>query len=473
MTRAKLLVTCLAVGLAAMAAPVYGETYYVEEDNSSVNSSVEVSFSASGFLKLVLFDPNGIFDFLNPKADAMAGIYANTSVPGSISGTLDADVAADTLTLNGMDLDLLTAGPQAFQAGADVHVDAIPFIADLIEPFIDQINPNWVDPNAINDIIATLTGGFDFDYDFEMTINSLTMTYEGDPITGDFATATITSGEFTDLSPWASIQSQIQFNGGNPLDLPAVPLPFSLDGTYSPTPTDTLTMASNAADGGVETPEIIIIDRLIELPIGDGGIDVTFQIQLKIDAGTAGYSIAPSLEAVTGYLLTTSADPAQGSITADPAGPEYAPGTEVELTATAAEGWNFAQWDGDLSGSANPATITMDTHKSVSAVFVEDQVSLTVNTDGNGSVLKTPSGGLYFPGTDVTLTPIADLGWEFTGWTGDVPAGQENDNPLTITITDDTVITAVFEESGNCGAGATLPLAVGLMVFGAVVIRRR
>ncbi len=468
MMRTKVMAACLALGLVAMVAPVYGETYYVEEDNSSVNSSLEVSFSASGYLKLVLFDPNGFFDFLNPKADAVAGIYATKSLPGTISGTLDAEVVADTLTLNGMDLDLLTDGPQAVQAGADVHVDAIPFLAEIIEPLVDQINPNWVDPNDINDIIATLTGGFDFDYDFEMTVNALTMTYDGDPVT-----AAITAGEFTDLSPWARIDSEVQFNGGNPLDLPAVPLPFSLDGTYSPTPTDTLTMASNAVDGGVETPEVVIIDRIIELPIGESGANVTFQINLQIDAGTAGYSVAPSLQAVTGYLLTVNADPAQGSVAADPTGPEYAPGTDVALTATAAEGWTFSHWDGDLSGSANPATITMDTHKTVSAVFVEDKVSLTVNVDGSGSVLLDPSGGLYAPGTSVTVTPLAGIGYEFAGWTGDVPAGQEGDNPLTVTVDDNMVITAIFEESSNCGAGATLPLAVGLMVFSAVVIRRR
>ena len=64
----------------------------------------------------------------------------------------------------------------------------------------------------------------------------------------------------------------------------------------------------------------------------------------------------------------------QGSIeTSVVSGEERADGFEfgsvVEVTAVPNTGWRFVRWEGDLSGNANPATITMDSTKSVTAVF--------------------------------------------------------------------------------------------------------
>ncbi len=60
-----------------------------------------------------------------------------------------------------------------------------------------------------------------------------------------------------------------------------------------------------------------------------------------------------------------------GTVALDPAGGVYDDGTVVELTAEADPGWRFSGWSGHLSGDANPASITMDEHKSVTAAFVE------------------------------------------------------------------------------------------------------
>jgi len=45
-------------------------------------------------------------------------------------------------------------------------------------------------------------------------------------------------------------------------------------------------------------------------------------------------------------------------------------GDNVTLNATAAEGYAFGSWSGDLTGSINPDTITMNSNKSVTANFV-------------------------------------------------------------------------------------------------------
>ncbi len=61
-----------------------------------------------------------------------------------------------------------------------------------------------------------------------------------------------------------------------------------------------------------------------------------------------------------------------GSVTLDPAGGSYSLGTEVSLTANADTGWWFSGWSGDLSGSSNPAYITMDSDKTVTATFLDE-----------------------------------------------------------------------------------------------------
>ena len=59
----------------------------------------------------------------------------------------------------------------------------------------------------------------------------------------------------------------------------------------------------------------------------------------------------------------------QGAVT--PSGGSYASGTLVQLTANPDPGWQFSQWSGDISGTANPVEITMNSNKAISATFVE------------------------------------------------------------------------------------------------------
>jgi PKD repeat protein len=155
-------------------------------------------------------------------------------------------------------------------------------------------------------------------------------------------------------------------------------------------------------------------------------------------------SYSPS--GITQYTLTTNVS-GQGSVS--PSGGTYNSGTVVSLTATPDSGWEFSGWSGDLSGSANPANITMNANKTVTATFTEipvQQYTLTVNVTGQGSVGLSPSGGVYDSGTVVTLTPNPDAGWQFSGWSGDLSG---SDNPETITMNTDKTVSAAFTEVGG------------------------
>jgi hypothetical protein len=84
--------------------------------------------------------------------------------------------------------------------------------------------------------------------------------------------------------------------------------------------------------------------------------------------GGAGRRVTAFIDvaAPTTYALTTSVS-GSGSVSG---GGNYGAGSTATVTATPGSGHAFAGWQGALSGTANPASITMDAPKSVTAVFV-------------------------------------------------------------------------------------------------------
>jgi hypothetical protein len=59
-----------------------------------------------------------------------------------------------------------------------------------------------------------------------------------------------------------------------------------------------------------------------------------------------------------------------GTVTRTPNQATYVHGSQVQLAATADDGWDFGGWSGDLISADNPATITMDGYKAVTATFL-------------------------------------------------------------------------------------------------------
>ncbi|MEM2129705.1 MAG: M14-type cytosolic carboxypeptidase, partial [Candidatus Bathyarchaeia archaeon] len=129
-----------------------------------------------------------------------------------------------------------------------------------------------------------------------------------------------------------------------------------------------------------------------------------------------------------------------GLVTKDPDYANYTYGTSVQLTATAAEGYIFSRWEGDLTGNLNPATIIMTGNKTINAVFVEKTYRLNINIDGSGLVIRNNTGPYHY-GDVVELTAVPSPDWDFAGWSGDITS---TDNPVIITITKDTEVTARF-----------------------------
>jgi len=67
--------------------------------------------------------------------------------------------------------------------------------------------------------------------------------------------------------------------------------------------------------------------------------------------------------------------------------------------------------------------------------------TLTINTDGSGTVTTNPDRIIFGYGEEVTLAATGDTDWAFTNWTGDE---NTTESPVTLTITKDTNLTAHF-----------------------------
>lgn len=121
-------------------------------------------------------------------------------------------------------------------------------------------------------------------------------------------------------------------------------------------------------------------------------------------------------------------------------------GTIVEITANPASGWKFVKWQGDLQSSENPTTLTIDTTKTVTAIFKKKQYNVTINISGKGNVnqkvIQQKSTNYKF-GKTVELTVDPADGWRFKEWLGAVSGTQDS---VQITIDEPKNITAVFKK---------------------------
>jgi uncharacterized repeat protein (TIGR02543 family) len=141
---------------------------------------------------------------------------------------------------------------------------------------------------------------------------------------------------------------------------------------------------------------------------------------------------------VVTYTLGISA--ANGTVTKTPDKTSYASGETVTLQAVPNAGYKFVSWSGDLSGTANPTTLMMNSNKSVTASFVANTYTLSV-TAANGTVTKTPDKTSYTSGETVTLQAVPNAGYKFVGWSGDLTGTA---NPATLVMNSNKSVTASF-----------------------------
>jgi len=114
-----------------------------------------------------------------------------------------------------------------------------------------------------------------------------------------------------------------------------------------------------------------------------------------------------------------------------------------------------AGWTGagsvPASGSGNSVSFTITQDSTVTWIWGTEYY-LDTEAGPGGSV--DVEDGWYAGMTEVTVEAIPAAGYEFDGWTGDVPAGHETDNPLTVTMDGPLDLTASF--AADLGEGLVL-----------------
>jgi len=177
---------------------------------------------------------------------------------------------------------------------------------------------------------------------------------------------------------------------------------------------------------------------------------------------TAAKAVTATFNAVTFALTVTEAGTGSGSVSSSPSGiscpstcsANFASGTMVTLTATAAAGSTFAGWSGACSGTGT-CSVTMTAAKAVTATFnlVSYALNVTLTGTGSGSVKSSPSGiscpstcsANFASGTPVTLTATAAAGSTFAGWSG----ACSGTGTCSVTMTAAKAVTATFNSSSS------------------------
>lgn len=148
------------------------------------------------------------------------------------------------------------------------------------------------------------------------------------------------------------------------------------------------------------------------------------------------------------YTISTSATPTEGgSVSYAPTGSPQDEGTSITFTATPSQGYLFSEWQGDLSGPTNPASLTLSKNVSVTGVFEKRSYPLTITIVGEGTVKEEviQSKTDYEHGTTVRLTAQPDTEWHiFSGWSGDI---TNTESTITLKVTSPIQITAKFSET--------------------------
>ena len=147
--------------------------------------------------------------------------------------------------------------------------------------------------------------------------------------------------------------------------------------------------------------------------------DTTLTAHFSIDRHTIGVNTANAPQGT-----------ASGSDTVD-----Y--NTPVWITATPNYGYHFVQWqDGN---SSNPRRVVVSQDTVFTASFAPNQYTATCSANDNTRGTVTSAGGSYNYLTSLTFTAVPDANYHFLRW-----SNGSTDNPITFTLTKDTALTAIF-----------------------------
>ena len=149
-------------------------------------------------------------------------------------------------------------------------------------------------------------------------------------------------------------------------------------------------------------------------------------------------------EAPAEYTVSVSVDPTEGGTVTG--GGTYEQGQQCTVTATANDGYTFANWTengNEVSANAN-YTFIVNGDRTLVANFTIKSYTIGVSAaPTNGGTVS--GGGTYNHGESCTVSAIANNGYTFTNWTEDGNVVSTDAN-YQFTVTGDRTLTANFAE---------------------------
>jgi uncharacterized protein (TIGR02145 family) len=186
----------------------------------------------------------------------------------------------------------------------------------------------------------------------------------------------------------------------------------------------------------------------------------------------------------TTYSLTIIVNPdTGGTITRNPDDSSYAAGTEVTVTAVAAQGYRFYGWSGALESQNTVGLVTMDNHRTLLATFQRITHMLTIHPNPvTGGTVTPLSGQNHRTDTQIPITASPADGYRFVNWTvmGDSGTLTNADSArTTVTLRTDATVTANFQRisipqyrlivNQTSGGGTVIPLSGDVHDSGRVI----
>lgn len=132
-----------------------------------------------------------------------------------------------------------------------------------------------------------------------------------------------------------------------------------------------------------------------------------------------------------------------GAIQRNPDQVGYPSNTVVQLTAVPNQGFEFTGWSGAVTGTNNPASVTMDDNRTVAATFTPiARRSVVTHVNGQGTIQVEPTQSNYADGANLTFTALPAAGYVFASWQGDLSGSS---SPATLVVSGkDLAVTANF-----------------------------
>lgn len=163
-------------------------------------------------------------------------------------------------------------------------------------------------------------------------------------------------------------------------------------------------------------------------------------LSLTMDSNKNIKAIFEEIPAESVYLTVSSSAGGNANRTSG----SYTKNSTVSITATPNNGYRFVRWEGNSSSTSITINLTMDTNKSVRAIFEEipaENMYLTINSSNGGYTNK--SSGSYTKNSTISITATPNNGYRFLRWEGDI---SSTSSTINLTMNTNKNIRAVFEE---------------------------